>query len=148
MTTKSRRKNNELIYILSKMQNCSISVSGINLTEEHPVKNEYGICETENIIKTMEVNIMTKTQREIIAYRRLHDRKSFLGNTLEDDANIRRGLIDAINVLHRLLGEYKLSSPDELVLRILEEIVYPKSRQDDHDEIRDPDGVGIDILVD
>ena len=91
---------------------------------------------------------MTKTQREIIAYRRLHDRKSFLGNTLEDDANIRRGLIDAINVLHRLLGEYKLSSPDELVLRILEEIVYPKSRQDDHDEIRDPDGVGIDILVD
>ena len=40
------------------MQNCSISVSGINLTEEHPVKNEYGICETENIIKTMEVNIM------------------------------------------------------------------------------------------
>ena len=46
------------------MQNCSISVSGINLTEEHPVKNEYGICETENIIKTMEVNIMKELNKE------------------------------------------------------------------------------------
>ena len=88
-----------------------------------------------------------KTHKEIIEYKRLHGRRSFLGNTLEDDANIRKGLIDAINVLHRLLHEYELSAQDKLVLRILEEIVYPKSRQDDYDEIRDSDGVGIDCIV-
>ena len=46
-----------------------------------------------------------------------------------------------------MLHEYKLSAQDKLVLRILEEIVYPKSRQDDYDEIRDSDGVGIDCIV-
>jgi len=87
---------------------------------------------------------MRKNEKEIIEYHRLYGRKSFLGNTLEENAKIRRSLIKAINVLYDI--RY-LSDQDQKVLNILEEILYPKSRQPyfyNEGDIRDPDDIGID----
>ena len=95
----------------------------------------------------MEVNIMsTKTENEIIEYRKIFGRPSFLGNTLEQNGNIRRYLIKAVGELHEL-GWIGRSDQDNLVLDVLEEILFPKSRQNpNYDGSRDC-RIGIDVSI-
>ena len=97
-----------------------------------------------------------KTEKEIIEWRRKYGRASFIGNTLEQNSEIRRSLIKAVGLLHDMkCGFDILSWEDQKVLDILEEILYPKSRHEfDWDEttyeskgLRDPDNIGIDIVV-
>jgi len=88
-----------------------------------------------------------KTEEQIIELNRKYSRKSFLGVTLKENAKIRRSLVKAINVLYDL--RY-LSEEDEKVLNVLEEILYPKSRQPyfyNEGDIRDPDNIGINCTV-
>tara|TARA_R100001594_G_scaffold23129_1_gene44822 strand:+ start:1899 stop:2186 length:288 start_codon:yes stop_codon:yes gene_type:complete len=88
-----------------------------------------------------------KTENEIISYRKLHGRGSFFGETLEENATIRRNILKAVDVFHNI--KYR-SDQDEQVLNILEEILFPKSRQPyfyDEGDIRDPEGIGIDCVL-
>ena len=86
------------------------------------------------------------TEKEIIEYRKIFGRSSFLGNTLEQNNNIRRYLIKAVGELHEI-GWIGRSDQDNLVLDVLEEILFPKSRQNPN-----PDGsrdcrIGIDVSI-
>ena len=93
-----------------------------------------------------------KTEKEIIDWKRRYARPSFIGNTQKQNEKIRHHLVRAIDVLHSItgLGSYgSYSEQNEQILDILEEILYPKSRHefDDDGETRDPDNIGIDIVV-
>ena len=90
---------------------------------------------------------MSKTKSEIINYRKLYARASFFGETLEENTTIRRSLLKAVDVLHKI--RYP-SAQDEQVLGILEEILFPKSRQPyfyNEGDIRDPEDIGIDCVI-
>jgi len=91
-----------------------------------------------------------KTEKEIIDWKRRYARPSFIGKTQKQNEKIRHHLVRAIDVLHSITGlGHPYAEQDEQVLDILEEILYPKSRHefDDDGETRDPDNIGIDIVV-
>ena len=89
-----------------------------------------------------------KTENEIIQYRKMFGRASFLGNTIEESSTVRRYLLKAVGVLHDIGYEDRTIEDDRLI-KVLEEILFPKSRQNPnpYDGTRDNDRIGIDVSI-
>ena len=89
-----------------------------------------------------------KTKNEIIEYRKMFGRASFLGNTIEESNTIRRYLLKAVAVLHDI-GYADRTIEDDRLIEVLEEILFPKSRQNPspYDGTRDNHRIGVDVSI-